>query len=332
MNSSAECLQPSSASTIALPVIYSLLLTIGICGNSISLWLFLRQMKRRTSTHIYLTNLVLSNLLVCGTMPLLIAYYIKGNQWAANSIPCKTIISGVQLIMQSNMYFSITILCWIAISRYATLMKLGDSKKDALQGSYVKIFYGRILKKFHQPKFAKYLCSGSWITMMFIITPIITYYSVTEYSLNQEHICYNKKAEVGGNLYQISGLVATGIFFLFFTIVLLSYRLMTDQLNKIQTNTCIRKEYLIYSKVKRNIIIILTVLTICFVPYHIFKVAFYVLHQTQDCYTLNYLVEIKSFFSCLALSRSSTDPLVYIYLDKTFKKHLLNFCRRSVSV
>ncbi|XP_029457595.1 probable G-protein coupled receptor 82 [Rhinatrema bivittatum] len=330
MNSSSECLQPSVASKAALPIIYSLLLTVGVCGNSISLWLFSSQMNRKTSTHIYLTNLVFSNLLVCGIMPLIIAYYINGNQWAPDSMTCKTIIGGVMLTMHSNMYISITILCWIAISRYATLMKHRDSMQESLQYVYEKIFYGRILKKFRQPQFAKYLCTGLWIIVMFLTTPIIVYYSVIQSDQTQHHTCYNTKTEVGEHLYQISGLVASGVFFFFFAIVLLSYYLLTDHLKKMQTNTCIGKKNLIYKKVKRNIIVILVVLTICFVPYHIFKVAFYALAlNTQDCYQLNYLIELKSFFFCLAVSRSSIDPIVYIFLDKTFKKHLFNLCRKS---
>lgn len=49
----------------------------------------------------------------------------------------------------------------------------------------------------------------------------------------------------------------------------------------------------------------------------------------NDCPSLNYLVEIKNFLTCLAAAKSSLDPVITLLLDKTFKKSLYGLFTKS---
>ncbi|XP_053861671.1 probable G-protein coupled receptor 82 [Malaclemys terrapin pileata] len=330
MKNSTCLLQPSSASTVALPIIYSFLFTTGSFGNILSGWIFSKHISTKRTQNIYLTNLGIANLFVCITMPFLAAYFADGYQWENDSMLCKIVHYFGTLVIHTSMYVSITILCWTALSQYSTLMKNNDHTQysPTVNENY---FYKCLLEKFRQPKFAKYLCISIWIIVLGVTVPVIVYDLYVQPDQGQVNRCYHWKAENGELTSKITVLIATAWFFLFFITVLFSYYSLVNYLSKMQKNTCIGKKHLIYSTVKRNIFVILLILTVCFLPYHIFRPVFYTLLASEDCQMMNYLVEAKNFLTCLAAAKSSLDPVVNLLLDKTFKKSLYNLFRKSSS-
>ncbi|NWV24934.1 GPR82 protein, partial [Origma solitaria] len=323
MNNSV-CLQPSLATTVALPIIYSCLLPAGIFGNMLAAWVFSRKAPTRRTQYIYLANLVTANLLVCSTMPFLAAYFAAGHRWPYKSAGCRVAHHLGTLVMHVSMYVSIVILCSIALSQYATLKNSSSQYSQELPGN----FYRRLLQKFRRPKFAKCLCVVIWLIVLCITITAITY-STQEMAAGEFPTCYNIRVEVGERPAMIAGSLATACFFLSFMTVLWSYYCLTRHLNKIQKNTCIGEKHLIYRTVKRNILVIQMILTVCFLPYHIFRPIFYALLTYNDCPRLNYLVEIKNFLTCLAAAKSSLDPVITLLLDKTFKKSLYGLFTKS---
>lgn len=318
MRNSTCLLQPSLATTVALPVIYSCLFPAGSFGNILAAWIFSRQAHAKRTQYIYLANLVTANLLVCSTMPFLAAYFARGYQWTYDCVACRIANHLGTLIMHVSMYVTIIILCSIALSQYATLKKNSDAQYSQAVNEN---FYRCVLAKFRQPKFAKYLCIIIWLIVL-CITIVAIIHNVQARVNEEFHRCYNISVEAGEFAAMIAAFLATSCFFVSFMTVVLSYYSLTRHLNKIQKNTCIGEKHLIYSTVKRNIFVIQMILTVCFLPYHIFRPIFYVLLTNNDCPRLNYLVEIKNFLTCLAAAKSSLDPVITLLLDKTFKKSL----------
>ncbi|KAM6140579.1 LOW QUALITY PROTEIN: putative G-protein coupled receptor 82 [Pterocles gutturalis] len=322
MRNSTCLLQPSLATTVALPVIYSFLFPAGSFGNILTAWIFSRQTPTKRTQYIYLANLVTANLLICSTMPFLAAYFARGYQWTYDSVACRTANHLGTLIMHVSMYVTI-IICSIALSQYATLKKNGDTQySQAVNDKFYRCYL-----KFRQPKFAKYLCIIIWLTVLCITVTAIAY---SVQAREEFPGCYNIMVEAGEFTTMTAACLATACFFVFLT-VLLSYYSLTRHLSKIQKNTCIGEKHLIYKTVKRNILVIQMILTVCFLPYHIFRPIFYALLTNNDCPRLNYLVEIKNFLTCLAAAKSSLDPVIYILLDKTFKKSLYGLFTKSTS-
>ncbi|NXM79453.1 GPR82 protein, partial [Oenanthe oenanthe] len=320
----SSCLQPSPATTVALPVIYSCLLPAGFFGNILAAWVCSQKAPTRRAQYIYLANLLIANLLVCSTMPFLAAYFAGGHRWPYGSLACRITHHLGALVMQVSMYVTITILSSIAFSQYATLTKnCGKQHCPALPRN----FCGHLLHQFRRPKFAKYLCVVIWLIVLCITATAITFNTQDRVS-GEFPTCYNIKVEAGERPEIIAGSFATACFFLSFMAVLWSYYSLTRHLSRIQKNTSIGEKHLIYRKVKRNILVIQMILTVCFLPYHIFKPIFYVL-LTDDCPRLNYLVEIKNFLTCLAAAKCSLDPVITLLLDKTFKKSLFGLFTKS---
>ncbi|NXV31931.1 GPR82 protein, partial [Rissa tridactyla] len=325
MRNSTCLLQPSLATSVALPVIYSLLFPAGSFGNILAAWIFSKQAPTKRTQYIYLGNLVTANLLICSTMPFLAAYFARGYQWNYDSVTCRIANHLGTLIMHVSMYVTIIILCSTALSQYATLKKNSDTQYSQAVNEN---FYRCVLEKFRQPKFAKYLCIIIWLTVL-CITVIAIAYNVQAKDIEEHRQCYNIRVEAGEFTTRIAASVATACFFLSFMTVLLSYYSLNKHLSKIQKNTCLGEKHLIYSTVKRNILVIQMILTICFLPYHIFRPIFYVLLTNNDCPRLSYLVEVKNFLTCLAAAKSSVDPIIILLLDKTFKKSLYGLFTKS---
>lgn len=328
-NDSLCTVQPTLISTLVLPIIYVFLCVIGLLGNSLSQWIFLRKIGKRTSTHIYLAHLVTANLIVCSAMLFMSMYFLKGDEWEYKSIQCQVVNFLGTLSMHVSMFVSLLILCWIAISRYATLIK-----KESIQEAtscYEKIFYGHLLKKFRQPNFARRLCIYIWVIVLGLILPVIIYFTAVEVSGMEETCCYSKQMELGANMSQIAGLIGTTFIGLSFLVVLTSYYYFVNHLRKIRSCTTIVEKDLTYCSVRRHLLVIQILLIVCFLPYCIFKPIFYTVHNTVNCEILNKLIELKNILTCLASARSSTDPIIFLFLDKTFKKTLYNLGRKSDS-
>lgn len=327
MSNNSTCIQPSMVSTTALPITYMFLCVVGLFGNSLAQWVFLTKIGKKTSTHVYLTNLVTANLLVCTAMPFMGTYFLKGFYWKYQSIQCRLVNFLGTLSMHVSMFVSLLILSWIAISRYATLMK-----KESLQEAtscYERMFYGHLLKRFRQPNFARKMCTYIWGVVLVIIIPIILYYSVVEATQEGEGQCYNQQMELGASISQTAGLIGTTFIGVSFLVVVTSYYSFVSHLRRVRTCTSITERDLTYRSVKKHLLIIQVLLVVCFLPYSIFKPIFYVLHKRGDCQQLNYLIEAKNILTCLASARSSTDPIIFLLLDKTFKKTLYNLLTKS---
>ncbi|XP_076774313.1 LOW QUALITY PROTEIN: putative G-protein coupled receptor 82 [Arvicanthis niloticus] len=328
MNNNSTCIQPSVISTTALPITYIFLCIVGLFGNSLAQWVFLTKIGKKTSTHIYLANLVTANLLVCTAMPFMGIYFLKGFYWKYQSVQCRLVNFLGTLFMHVSMFVSLLILSWIAISRYATLVKK-ESVQEATS-CYERMFYGHLLKRFRQPNFARTMCIYIWGVVLVVIIPVILYYSAVEATEEGEGQCYNLQMELGASPSQIAGLIGTTFTGLSFLVVVTSYYSFVSHLRRVRTCTSITQKHLTYRSVKRHLLIIQVLLVLCFLPYSIFKPIFYVLHQREeDCQQLNYLIETKNILTCLASARSSTDPIIFLLLDKTFKKTLYDLLTKS---
>ncbi|OCT91678.1 probable G-protein coupled receptor 82 [Xenopus laevis] len=325
MWNNSSCLHPRKFSAIGLPIIYSIMFVVSVSGNLVCLWIFTKFISRKTSTHIYLINLAISNVLVSAGMPFQVAYYLKVQYMPYNSTECRFLTQAGTLLTYSSMCVSITLLCWIAISRYATLVKHDDMMQSVKQTPYEKILFGKFLKSFRNPIFARYLCIGVWIA---IACPNVCLATINTDNASNK-LCFNEEVEIGKAHMVISSRVQVAFFFLFVLTVILFYCFFIHYLKTLQANSCIDGKFLIYRKVKKNIVVIMALLLICFAPYHFAKLFIYELVSFKNCQLLNISVEMKNIFLCLAEFRSCCDPIMYLCLDDTFKRNFQTLFKKK---
>ncbi|KAF3843676.1 hypothetical protein F7725_002525 [Dissostichus mawsoni] len=95
-----------------------------ISRNILSLWVFLRCISTISPTHVYLSHLSISNLILSLTTPFLAAYYAWGSDWTLSSVLCQLVLHGITPVLHINIYISIMILTWVALSRFASLIQV----------------------------------------------------------------------------------------------------------------------------------------------------------------------------------------------------------------
>ncbi|XP_041758716.2 C-C chemokine receptor type 4-like [Coregonus clupeaformis] len=98
------------------PILFYLVFTLGLTGNSMVLWVLLKYMKLKTMTDICLLNLALSDLLLALSLPLW-AYNAQGHEFEGDS-PCK-IMAGVY---QVGFYSSILFVTLMSVDRYLAIV------------------------------------------------------------------------------------------------------------------------------------------------------------------------------------------------------------------
>ncbi|KAJ8004680.1 hypothetical protein DPEC_G00138830 [Dallia pectoralis] len=340
---------PSGATRFVLPCLYALIFLTGLPGNALSLWVFFRRIPNRTSTHVYLSHLGLSNLLLCLTAPFQAVYYLQGAVWSAHSALCQAVIHGVTPVQQINIYVGVFILTWVALSRFATLIQQTHASRPSLFATLLPDAFFSALRR---PMFARAVCTGVWVAVAGAIVPVTVYYSVME---SKRHaggergggdtgeeerggVCYNYAVEAGGSLSRGSSVAAIVVFFVCFLLVIALYVSVARHVRRSRQSAAVNSSQQLLGKVFRNIVVIQVVLTVCLLPHHIFKSIFIAIVENQEqadpvitarepCHSLSAAVEVKNFLLCLASLRSSADPVMYFLLDKTFHKNISSMFR-----
>ncbi|XP_048862065.1 probable G-protein coupled receptor 82 [Brienomyrus brachyistius] len=330
-----SCLCTSPATRLVLPVLYTFMLLMGLTGNAWSLWIFTKMIHTKSSTHIYLISLGVSNLLLCLTMPFQAAYFAAGASWRVSDPACRLAIGLVTPVLHINIYVGMFTLTWIGLSRCALLLQhdLGGRSSTCTSVLPPSFFH-----RLRQASFAKVSCVVTWTVVIAAVLPVVIYYSVQEATaLDRTQVCYSLPVEVGGGGSRGAAVVALVFFYICFLLVLASYSAVSRYFIRSRRNTVILEKHQVYARVLRNIVVIQFVLTVCLLPHHIFKAVF--INQvrqaaqlvTDGCHSLSWLVEVKNLLTCLAVLRCSIDPIIYFLLDKTFRKYAMGMLNTSVT-
>ncbi|XP_056246017.1 probable G-protein coupled receptor 82 [Seriola aureovittata] len=354
--SSGFSLCSTAATSIFLPSAYALLFLTALPGNTLSLWVFLRCISTTSPTHVYLSHLSISNLLLSLTTPFLAAYYAWGSVWTLSGVLCQLVLHGITPMLHINIYISLMILTWVALSRFAALIQRTHASRPSVCKTLLPHgFFTRLSRA----SFASRVCATVWVLAVGACVPVAVYYSVNEAMSakaaapggdgeaeggGSAEVCYNPEVEIGGPLSAAFCAIAIFMFFFFYLLVLLSYMTVLRHIRRSRRNTVIATSQGLLGRVFRNIVVIQVVLSVCLLPYHIFKPVFISLalhhHQRTNpaayniwspCHPLSTFVEVKNCLLLLAALRGSTDPAMYFLLDKTFRRQTLVLLESSRS-
>ncbi|XP_029936517.1 probable G-protein coupled receptor 82 isoform X1 [Myripristis murdjan] len=267
----SSVLCPTAATLFLLPFLYSLLFLTGLPGNAMSLWVFLRCISNKTSTHVYLSNLSLSNLLLSFTTPFLAAYYAQGSVWLQSSFMCQLVLHSVTPLLHINIYIGVTILTWVALSRFATIIQHTHAARQSACTTLLPASFFACLRK---ASIAYRVCAAVWVLAVGCIVPVTVYYSVKEAArgnevvagehggdekgqgVKEDVVCYNPAVEIGGGLSTASCVPAITIFFICFLLVLLSYVTVLRHIRRSSRSTNIATSHSLLGRVIRNILVI----------------------------------------------------------------------------
>ncbi|XP_020487609.2 probable G-protein coupled receptor 82 [Labrus bergylta] len=333
---------PTATTLFILPSTYTLLFLTALPGNALSLWVFQRCITSISPTHVYLSHLSVSNLMSSLTMPFLAAYYARGSAWPLSSALCQLVLHVITPNYLINMYISLIILTLVALNRFASLIKHTHASRPS---TCTTLLPNRFFTCLTRTAFAHRVCVAMWVVAVGGIVPVTVYYSVKETTADAEKgvgsggegVCYSPAVELGGALSAVLNAPLILLFFVFYLLVLLCYMTVLRHIRRSRRSTNIPTSHSQLGRVLRNIVVIQVVLSVCLLPYHIFKPVFIYLAHDQPmltfstrpdtCHPLSTIVELKSFLIFLAELRGATDPLMYFLLDKMFRSQTLRLFR-----
>ncbi|XP_072428152.1 P2Y purinoceptor 14-like [Chiloscyllium punctatum] len=294
-----SCRLSTEGFAIFAMVAYALICTVGIILNSLAFWVYFCHVPNSNSIIIYLKNLVIADFLLVLSLPIKI---VGGNQVGSAALR-KIYCNFTSCIFYLNLYSSILFLGYIAATRYLKIVK--PLKTYA----------------FHKLKSAKIIAGITWSVLLSLG---FTYMLLTLRKSPQNsastttcldfrkgsgiywHVCLH----VGGTVLFLC--VLTGLCFFYFQ--------TAKRLDKSPSPSSLKKQ----TKAKNNILILLAVFLVCFVPYHAARLP-YILSQINvisGCFWKKTLYHLKESAVVLSTLNACFDPVIYFLFCKAFRSKL----------
>ncbi|XP_029457995.1 P2Y purinoceptor 2 isoform X2 [Rhinatrema bivittatum] len=293
-----KCMFDEDFKYILLPVSYGIVFCVGLILNVLSLYLFLFRIKPWKASTIYMFNLAVSDTLYVVSLPLLVYYYSKEDNWPFSVALCKI----VRFLFYTNLYCSIFFLLSISIHRF-----LG-------------VCYPIQSLRWGHARYAKIVSVLVWVTIIAFQSPVLYFVNT---SVNGDNIiCHDTSSKELFDQFVIYSSVSLALLFCVpFTTIIVCYSLMTRTLMQPSAATSTPSK----SKQKsiKMIIIVLVVFIVCFLPFHVNRTLYYSFRKLDlSCNTLNAINIAYKVTRPLASANSCLDPILYFLAGQAFRRSL----------
>uniref|UniRef100_A0A669DGA5 P2Y purinoceptor 14 n=1 Tax=Oreochromis niloticus TaxID=8128 RepID=A0A669DGA5_ORENI len=287
------------------PLVYilSVSLQVGLLLNGFVLKFYISQTQQQASSSlmVYLKNLTAADFLLCLCLPLRITHYASSSG-ILHRLHCSFGATSLYL----NMYTSILFMAYIAVNRYLKIVHpSGTHVLQTVRSAHIV----------------------SMVTWVFLLTLTITYnimFFITHKPLTSyPGYCgdfFSTSFSVLHKTFQIS---CTIIFLSVFICLVFFYYSTSRRVLQAQQTQLASSEKLVKSR--RNMLVLVSIFCVCFVPYHLVRVPYAFLWKSSVGRLLYYLKEVATMVSVFNVC---LDPLVYFFLCKTFRAHVRKASRR----
>ncbi|XP_052368370.1 P2Y purinoceptor 14-like [Oncorhynchus keta] len=279
-------------------VTYSLVFLVGVVLNGFTVRVyFCRAQRHQSSVTVYMQNLAAADFFLSLCLPLRIANYATHNSTIMRHVYCNFGATAFYL----NMYASILFMDYIAANRYLKIVR--PLETHTLQ----------------TVRAAHYISMATWLTLLASSSALRLLQS-TQLLL----------------LYKIIHSFSAAIFlFVLFSLVFFYWgtilRLRQAQLNQQKHLSCGSGRNL--SRSKRNMLVLVTVFCVCFVPYHLVRLPYaFIRPFLHRCYWHQAFYYMKELAVLLSVLNACLDPLIYFIFCKTFRAQLGMQRRLSITM
>ncbi|CAM5074990.1 unnamed protein product [Eretmochelys imbricata] len=281
---------------ILLPVSYGIVCVVGLCLNLLALYIFLFRIKTWNASTTYMFNLAVSDTLYVVSLPLLVYYYAKGDNWPFSVGLCKI----VRFLFYTNLYCSILFLLCISVHRFLGIC----FPLKSLQ-------WGRV-------RYARRVSGVVWLVIITCQSPVLFF--VTTSVRCKTITCHDTSSkELFSQFVIYSSVMLVLLFCIPFLTIIGCYYLMARKLLQPTRGTSRRSK----SKKKsvKMIIVVLVVFIICFLPFHVTRTLYYSFRSWDlSCGTLNAINLAYKVTRPLASTNSCLDPILYFLVGQRFVK------------
>uniref|UniRef100_A0A3P8P761 G-protein coupled receptors family 1 profile domain-containing protein n=1 Tax=Astatotilapia calliptera TaxID=8154 RepID=A0A3P8P761_ASTCA len=248
-----------------------------------------------SSLMVYMKNLTAADFLLCLSLPLRISHY---------RLYCTFGASAIFL----NMYASIIFMGYIAVNRYLKIVNPSGT---------------RVLQTVRT---AHIISAVTWV---FLLATAISYSNL--YLMTQESLTSNSSrcdplfSESVKLFFKIIQVLSAIIFLLVFISLVFFYYSTSRRVLQAQQRQLASSEKLLKSR--RNMLLLVSIFCVCFVPYHLVRLPFTFL--SGNCTVGPVLYYLKEVSTMVSVFNICLDPVVYFYLCKAFRARVRKLSRRA---
>ncbi|QHR78477.1 hypothetical protein KM759_gp041 [Lymphocystis disease virus 4] len=286
--------------SIFIPVVYTLMFISGCIGNIAAIIIYCRISTLKNITSICIFNLVISDLLLLGTLPLW-AFEVN-HGWEIGVVMCKI----TSFIYTLNLTLGAFLLVYIALDRYCVIVRDLHFKirpiwfillwSCAVIFSLPEFIFSTVVHVHYHPRITK-ICT-------FIYTIESTQY------LRASLECIEIVIQ----------------FIIPFGVILFCYGSIVYKLKR----TSIFKKWCTLG-ILMTLVVIFFVTQLPFTIVKIYRIIDVFNHIVKDCYTSQRLDYALSVTHCLALLHACINPLLYTCVGSVFKKRVINYFDRLLN-
>ncbi|NXJ64870.1 LPAR6 protein, partial [Rostratula benghalensis] len=248
-NSSSELSLEADFQYSLFTVIYSVVFVLGLVENVLVLYLLSRRGTHASHSYVYMMNLALVDTLFVCVLPFKIHYHLNRNNWVFGDMACR--VTGT--LYYINIYLSIAFFTCICVDRYMAVSH---------PFTYIQI------KALHYVLVVVVL----WVVALSVTVPLILGGPLHNGGKRNTTACFENFPTRSWTRrmapYNILALVFG--FVIPFSIILVSYPLIAKRISRIRHSIHKRKAL-------TTISVILLICTLCFLPYHLTHLLYFLM-------------------------------------------------------
>ncbi|XP_029459166.1 2-oxoglutarate receptor 1 [Rhinatrema bivittatum] len=280
-----------------LPTMYSIIFLVGFPGNLFAITLYIFKIRPWRTSTIIMVNLAITDLFYLTSLPFLVYYYSNQESWDLGDFMCKFI----RFSFNFNLYSSILFLTCFSIFRYFAVV-------HPMKFQYI-----------HKKKWAVVACIAVWIIALIAVIPMNLMIDFTK----AEGIssCLDFASSMQLDTIRWYNLLLTIIgFFLPLVVVTLCYTwIMYSLASGPYTHDSYKK------KARKLIVILLVVFYVCFLPFHILRLARIEARQSLvACHTASNINAAYIISRPIAVLNTLGNLLLYIAIGDNFQQAILS--------
>lgn len=284
-------------------ILYALVCIVGLCGNTLVIYVVLRFSKMQTVTNMYILNLAIADECFLIGIPFLITTMYLG-EWTFGKAMCKA-----YMVSTSITQFTSSIFLFIMSA-----------------DRYIAVCHPISSPRYRSPFVSKVVSIVAWTTSALIMLPVMLYANAIEKNGRNKMSCIiewpQEHGDGSGTTFTLYSLIlgfATPL-----SLILGFYYLVIRKLQTVGPKTKSKEKKRSNRKVTKLVLTVITVYVLCWLPYWISQVAL-INSPPKIC---NSRLEITVFvlIGCLGYSNSAMNPILYAFLSDNFKKSFLKAC------
>ncbi|KAL2092232.1 hypothetical protein ACEWY4_012030 [Coilia grayii] len=290
---------------ISIAIFLCLVFIVGFFLNCFSLWVFCCMMPKWNSGTLLQFHLVLSDIIITFSTPLMVAYIALGTHWPFGSFLCRLKIA----LLFVHLYGSVSFLTLISVHRYMIVVHYK-------RNPWMK-----------QKKFVQALCAGVWLLMLAKGTACFVVFDTSQVG-NQTQCLSIHQGQYIEMYFTINFILLILGFLLPFSVAVGCYSRLTRCVARINSKT--GKGRAIKNKSNKMVAVCLVIFLVCFLPLNVIRTVGVIVKMffPKDC---NVLLQVETAYYVswiIAGANSCFDPLIYCFGSQNFSKAIHSSLRK----